>query len=83
MVESERLKFIGLYIRMKMIKRDKAFAENLRRILRAVDSSELVRTPAFLDYLKFESRKRKMDPAVFFTHPEDFISKVHKIRKRH
>jgi len=44
------------------------------------DSQELIRTPAFLEYLKFESRKRRIDPAVFFTHPDDFIRKV---RKKH
>ena len=62
------------------MKKDKAFVENLRRLLNSEDSAELIRTPAFLDYLKFESRKRKMDPAVFFIHPEEFIRKV---RKKH
>jgi len=62
------------------MKKDKKFAENLRRVLMTEDSQELIRTPAFLDYLKFESRKRRIDPAVFFTHPEDFIRKV---RKKH
>jgi len=62
------------------MKKDKAFAENLRRVMISEDSAELVRTPAFLNYLKFESRKHKIDPAVFFTHPEDFIRKV---RKKH
>lgn len=60
------------------MKKDKKFAENLRRLLRSEDSQELIRTPAFLDYLKFESRKRKIDPAVFFTYPENFIRKVQK-----
>lgn len=61
-------------------KKDKAFAENLRRLMIAEDSAELIRTPAFLDYLKFESRKRKLDPGLFFTHPEKFIAAV---RKKH
>lgn len=61
-------------------KKDKAFAENLRRVMIAEDSHELIRTPAFLDYLKFESRKRKLDPALFFTHPEKFIRAI---RKKH
>ena len=62
------------------IKKDKAFAENLRRLMNAEDSAELIRTPAFLDYLKFESRKRKLDPELFFIHPEKFIAAV---RKKH
>jgi hypothetical protein len=62
------------------MKRDKAFAENLRRVLSAPDSNELIRTESFLQYLKFESRKRKMDPAMFYTHPADFIRKA---RKKH
>jgi hypothetical protein len=62
------------------MKKDKKFAENLRRILSTEDSQELIRTPAFLDYLKFESRKRKIDPAVFFTRPDEFIRAI---RKKH
>ena len=69
-----------LYIKLMEQKKDKAFAENLRRVMIAEDSSELIRTPAFLDYLKFESRKRKLDPSLFFTHPEKFIKAI---RKKH
>jgi hypothetical protein len=60
------------------MKKDKAFAENLRRLLNHQDSHELIRTEPFLQYLKFESRKRKIDPALFFTHPIEFIKKVKK-----
>ncbi len=60
------------------MKKDKAFAENLRRLLNAEDSGELIRTPAFLDYLKFESRKRRIDPSLFFTNPEGFIRAIKK-----
>lgn len=62
------------------MKKDKKFAENLRRILNTENSQELIRTPAFLEYLKFEARKRKIDPAVFFTHPHQFIKAI---RKKH
>ena len=61
-------------------KKDKAFAENLRRVMIAENSSELIRTPAFLEYLKFESKKRKLDPALFFTYPDKFIRAI---RKKH
>jgi hypothetical protein len=60
------------------MKKDKCFARNLQAILNAPDSAELIRTPPFLEYLKFESRKRKLDPALFFTHPEKFIKAIYK-----
>ena len=62
------------------MKRDKAFAENLRRVLSAPDSNELIRTESFLQYLKFESRKRRMDPAMFYSQPDKFIRAI---RKKH
>jgi hypothetical protein len=60
------------------MKKDKCFAKNLIAILNAPDSAELIRTTPFLEYLKFESRKRKLDPSLFFTHPEKFIRAIKK-----
>ncbi len=49
--------------------------------MRSKDSQELIRTPAFLQYLKTESRKRNLDPTLFFTENKKFMKHIH--RKKH
>lgn len=60
------------------MKLDKKFAQNLRSIMNAEGSQDLIRTPCFLEYLKFESKKRKMDPNLFFTRNKWFMDKLKK-----
>jgi hypothetical protein len=63
------------------MKKDKSFAHNLKAVMRSKDSQELIRTPAFLQYLKTESRKRNLDPTLFFTENKKFMKHIH--RKKH
>lgn len=64
------------------MKKDKTFARNLKALLGAKDSEDLIRTPAFLEYLKTESKKRKLDPVLFFTQNKKFMKNISK-RKKH
>lgn len=64
------------------MKKDKSFAHNLKAVLSAKDSAELIRTPSFLQYLKTESRKRNIDPALFFTENKKFMKNISG-RKKH
>lgn len=66
-----------VYILVAM-KLDKRFAQNLRAVLSAENSQELIVTPPFLEYLKFESKKRKIDPNLFFTRNKWFMDKLKK-----
>ena len=57
------------------MKQDKIFARNLKYVM---SSPEALQNPSFLHYLEGESKKRKLNPLLFFTQNKKFMKELKK-----
>ncbi len=57
------------------MKQDKVFERNIKYVM---SSPEALQNPSFLQYLEEESKKRKLNPLLFFTQNKKFMKKLKK-----